>query len=132
MPKVTVCVWSCQSPAQMFLGYNSKRTQDVPGCDFEKIRRLNENMLGMKLILKLINEDKELREEVRLPPGWSRYPRCGSCANGIGKNEENLNVGGRPVHLSGLSRCEPFRSKKILITYIHVLILPYVHQIKVR
>ena len=70
MPRVTVCVWSCQSPAQMFLGYNSKRAQDVPGCDFEKIRRLNENtsMLGMKRILKLINEDEELREEVRLPP----------------------------------------------------------------
>ena len=87
----------------------------MPGCDFEKIRRLYENMLGMKLILKLINEDEELREEVRLPPQHHAVSkmRCGSCANVIG-NE----LGGRAVHLSGSCQNASHFARKEDSTYV--------------
>ena len=111
MPRVTVRV---KSPAQMFLGYNSKRAQDVPGCGLEKIRRLNKNMLA-GIILKLINEDEELlREEVRLPPDQHGIQDAArGRANVIG-NE----LGGRPVHLSGSCQDASHFARKEDSTYV--------------
>ena len=85
------------------------KAPDVPNCVLEKIRRLNENKLGMKLILMLINEDEELQ---RRSPAYTSAPHMLQCDHAVSKMrlvlrmnpaQDSILVGGS-FHLSG--RCQ--------------------------